>query len=533
MSILLLLCLPAALRAEQVALVIGNADYRNVAALDNPPNDAAAVSAALAAQGFDVTTANNLGRIELRDTLRRFRDRADRADVALVYYAGHGIEIGGINYLVPVDARLEDERDAGLEMVDLDLVLRQISGAARMKMVVLDACRNNPFVTRMRSTGGSRAVRQGLGDIRSTQADTLVAYAAAAGAITPDGAAGENSPFTAAFLAALDGPPTDVRRMLGRVRDRMRETVPGAAPFVYSSLGGGEFVINPNSRRAGSDATGGTPDGSISRDFVRIDRDGTVDDWNAFLVKYESQSSHPLYAFALEKRERLLALAPPQAPATDPARRVPETVSVPPTASTAAAPPAQITAPAPVPEPAPVPAPPPLSDPRDLARAIQTELRDAGCYLGRIDGLLGRGSKRGLAGFSQQAGIQITLRSTADPQHLQELLDTLRAHPDVDCPQPKPQAKAQPQSQPKTQPQTQPGSRPAPTTQPTTQPAPKTAQKPSNSRPADCPIQEHLRANRPECGGSVYKQPDLPGIKKQQMPCPIQEELRLARPDCL
>ncbi len=126
--ILVLLILPSALLAGRVALVIGNADYSAVAPLDNPRNDAEAVAAALERQGFAVLRGTNLGRIGMRDALRKFRDMADRSEIALVYYAGHGIEIGGTNYLVPVDARLEDERDAPLEMVDLDLVLRQISG---------------------------------------------------------------------------------------------------------------------------------------------------------------------------------------------------------------------------------------------------------------------------------------------------------------------------------------------------------------------------------------------------------------------
>ncbi|MFK7754285.1 MAG: caspase domain-containing protein, partial [Sedimentitalea sp.] len=246
--IVFFLFLPVAAWANKVALVIGNSGYSSVPELDNPRNDANSVTTALRAQGFQVTLANDLARVAMRETLREFRNQADRADVALVYYAGHGIEIKGSNYLVPVDARLEDERDAELEMIELDLVLRQISGAKTLKMVVLDACRNNPFIVKMRrENGGGRNVNSGLGRIEYADADTLIAYAAAAGEITPDGLAGRNSPFTTAFLRALDGPPTDVRRLLGRVRDHMRQSVPGAAPFVYTSLGGGEFVINPNS----------------------------------------------------------------------------------------------------------------------------------------------------------------------------------------------------------------------------------------------------------------------------------------------
>ena len=418
--ILVLLLLPSALLAGRVALVIGNADYSAVAPLDNPRNDAEAVADALERQGFAVLRGTNLGRIGMRDALRKFRDMADRSEIALVYYAGHGIEIGGTNYLVPVDARLEDERDAPLEMVDLDLVLRQISGAGVMKMVVLDACRNNPFVMRMQQSGGNRSVRQGLADVRTDQSDTLVAYAAAAGAITPDGPEGGNSPFTAAFLAALAGPPADVRRVLGRVRDRMRQTVPGAAPFVYSSLGGGEYVINPDGAVAavpGPDPGSDPAAPSLAEDFVRIDRGGTLDDWDAFLIRHQSQSDHPLYAFALEKRESL----------RQPARSEPVDPGGP-----------RESLAAPIPTPAPVPEPAPgvqdLPSTGGLSRDIQRMLRVSGCYRGGIDGILGRNSRRGLAAFSKAAGIDVPTGDLGDAAQLLRIRTLLETHAGVECP---------------------------------------------------------------------------------------------------
>lgn len=148
-ALALVLC-PIMALAEKVALVIGNSAYTAVATLDNPLNDSAAVTAVLTQQGFDVMQADDLDRNQMYDALRAFRDMADKAEFALVYYAGHGIEVAGDNFLVPVDARLEDERDASVEMISLDVVMRQISGASRVKMVVLDACRNNPFVAKMK-----------------------------------------------------------------------------------------------------------------------------------------------------------------------------------------------------------------------------------------------------------------------------------------------------------------------------------------------------------------------------------------------
>ncbi|MEX0278667.1 MAG: caspase domain-containing protein, partial [Ruegeria sp.] len=149
--------------ADKVALVIGNEDYENVESLWNPENDAKSISSALIEQGFEVKTAVNLTRAETYQTLRQFRRLADAADIAVVYYAGHGIEIGGTNYLVPTDAILEDVRDAPVQMVQLDDVLSQLSGARGLRMVVLDACRNNPFTDRLRSlSGNTRSIGNGL-----------------------------------------------------------------------------------------------------------------------------------------------------------------------------------------------------------------------------------------------------------------------------------------------------------------------------------------------------------------------------------
>ncbi len=481
-AILFLLCLPVTGWAERVALVIGNSKYTSVAPLDNPQNDSAAVSRALKAQGFEVMIGDNLGRVEMRETLRRFRAMADRSDIALVYYAGHGIEIAGTNYLIPVDARLEDERDAGLEMIEVDLVLRQISGAHTLKMVVLDACRNNPFVVKMQREGASRSIGQGLGDIRSNQADTLISYAAAAGEVTPDGQAGENSPFTAAFLAALSGPPMDVRRMLGQVRDQMRLSVPGAAPFVYSSLGGSEYVINPRSSGAvpavavpaitappKKDAGGR----SISLDFVRIDRNGSIAEWDEFLIRYEAQSAHPLYAFALEKRASLQGVTTssraPVAAVTLPAPATGDKVSSAP-ATPPVSPPAFVVVPA--------------MTVKQAAQSLQTALKDRACYSGRIDGDFGRNSKRGLAEFSRQAGVPVTMPPSPDASQLWAALEIVSTFPDVICPYVAPRRTP-----------------PKPAKRTSTAPVAEQKKKPRTPvfSTLPCPKAEDLKLRRPEC----------------------------------
>lgn len=413
---------PSGALASKVALVIGNAEYSAVAALDNPHNDSRDVAGALRHQGFEVVEGRDLTRVAMRDTLRRFRELADRSEVALVYYAGHGIEIAGRNYLVPVDARLEDERDAELEMVELDLVLGQISGAKALKMVVLDACRNNPFVARMKRSVQGRSVRSGLGRIETADADTLIAYAAAAGGITPDGVPGGNSPFTAAFLTSLDGPPTDVRRLMGRVRDTMRQSVPGAAPFVYTSLGGGEFIINPRGgtatpRPAAPAAAVTGP--SISAEFVRVDRLGNFDAWNDFLIRFEAQDDHPLYAFALERREALRPGGNTQTAALGmdeeaplPNREEPRNLAIV------------------------EPEKPELTD-DEARRRLQVLLKEAGCYRGPIDGILGRGSQRGLDGFADQANIGFPIGVTQGGTALRRAISLIESNPGTECPAPR------------------------------------------------------------------------------------------------
>src|SRR6202030_473490 len=158
------------------------------------------------------------------------------AEIAIVYYAGHGIEVDGVNYLIPIDARLARDFDVEAETVSLDRLLRAIEAARRLRLVILDACRENPFAQSMRRS--SRAVGRGLARVEPAAPDTLVAFAAKAGSIASDGD-GANSPFTAALLKHLATPGLDIRLALGRVRDEVRETTRSRQePFVYGSLGG-------------------------------------------------------------------------------------------------------------------------------------------------------------------------------------------------------------------------------------------------------------------------------------------------------
>ena len=200
---LLLVCQPA-WAEKRVALVLGNSAYQNVAKLPNPVNDGAVIAATLKDAGFDVVDSRqDLPAAETRRALRDFADRARDADIAVVYYAGHGIEVDGANYLIPVDAKLERDTDVYDEALSLDRVLLAIEPAKKLRLVILDACRDNPFSKNMKRTVASRAIGQGLAKVEPTSPNMLIAYSAKAGSTAADGD-GKNSPFTVGAVEASD-----------------------------------------------------------------------------------------------------------------------------------------------------------------------------------------------------------------------------------------------------------------------------------------------------------------------------------------
>ena len=235
---------------KRVALVLGNSAYQNVAPLANPVNDSAKIAATLKDAGFDVVDSRrDLPAAETRRALRDFADRARDADIAVVYYAGHGIEVDGANYLIPVDARLERDTDIYDEGLSLDRILIAIEPAKKLRLVILDACRDNPFARTMKRTVASRAIGQGLAKVEPTSPNVLIAYSAKAGSTAADGD-GKNSPFTAALSHHLTKPGLDVRRAFGFVRDEVLKTTGNKQePFVYGSLGGEDVPLVPAPRR--------------------------------------------------------------------------------------------------------------------------------------------------------------------------------------------------------------------------------------------------------------------------------------------
>ena len=225
---------------RRVALVIGNGAYRNVHPLDNPPNDARLIAAALRDVGFQtVTISNDLTRDKFFEALRAFASDAEKADWAVIYYAGHGFEVGGVNYLVPVDARLAVDKDAETEAVALEQVLAAVGGARSLRLVMLDACRNNPFAPTMQRTIALKLVDKGFSNIEPS-AGFMVVYAAKHGETALDGE-GADSPFALALARDLKEPHVEVRKLFDIVRDDVwTATRHAQQPFTYGSPSGRE-----------------------------------------------------------------------------------------------------------------------------------------------------------------------------------------------------------------------------------------------------------------------------------------------------
>lgn len=220
---------------KRIALVIGNSAYTNVKALKNADSDARAVAASLRRLGFEVIEKHDLTLPELTKELKAFGDRAPDFDWAVVYYAGHGIEVGGINYIIPVDAELVTATHVDDEAMPLDRVLAKVEGAKKLRLVILDACRENPFAAKMASAGATRSIGRGLARIEP-EAGVLVVYSAKDGQVAQDGD-GLNSPFAESLLKHLDEPGLEINMLFRRVHDDVKTRTAGQQiPFTYGAL---------------------------------------------------------------------------------------------------------------------------------------------------------------------------------------------------------------------------------------------------------------------------------------------------------
>ena len=205
-----------------------------------------------------------------------------------VYYAGHGIEVDGTNYLIPVDAALQRDTDVYDEAISLDRILQAIEPAKKLRLVILDACRDNPFGQIMKRTLASRSVGRGLAGVEPGESNTLIAFAAKGGSTALDGD-NRNSPFTLALTHHLTVPGLELRKAFGLVRDEvMNATANKQEPFVYGSLGGADVVLVPQTLTATA-LRDETNVGSESRhDYELAAQVGTKEAWDSFLAAYSS-----------------------------------------------------------------------------------------------------------------------------------------------------------------------------------------------------------------------------------------------------
>ncbi|MDB5513366.1 MAG: peptidase [Tardiphaga sp.] len=286
----------AAKAERRVAFVVGNGAYKNVEPLPNPPIDAKAIAATLRNVGFEVVEGANLTRDAMTERLLDFGKKAQGADVALFFYAGHGIAVNGTNYLLPVDANLKSEMDVKLgAAINVDLTLEQTMGDAKVKLVFLDACRDNPFAAKIRSSSTTRSVSvaSGLAEMKSGEG-TLIAFATGPGQTALDGQQGTNSPFTRALLANLTAPGVEIQQAMTKVRAQVNEeTQKQQLPWGHTNLIGSVY-LNPVAASAAGTAPAASPpaatataNSEVELEFWRsIKESNKPEELNAYLTNY-------------------------------------------------------------------------------------------------------------------------------------------------------------------------------------------------------------------------------------------------------
>lgn len=293
-----------ALADKRVALVIGNSSYQNVPRLDNPRNDARLMADTLQGLGFQLIGGGpqvDLDKQAFDAVLQKFGNAVQGADVALFYYAGHGVQVAGKNFLVPVAANPTKEADVYLQMVDTNVVLSQMDGAGtKLNIVLLDACRNNPFGGRgLRAAGGGLAQMQAPGG-------TLISYATQPGNVAQDGD-GSNSPYTKALTATMRKPGLGLFETFNEVGLSVQQATGGSQqPWVSSSPIATPFSFASPSAGAASAAAPAQQavpgDDAAHRDFELAQKLDSREVWDAFLEKY------PTGFLASAARSRLEAL---------------------------------------------------------------------------------------------------------------------------------------------------------------------------------------------------------------------------------
>ncbi|MCA0872595.1 caspase family protein [Seohaeicola saemankumensis] len=239
--------------SDRVALIMGLSDYQTIPTLENTTNDAHGMAAVLEGIGFDVTLALNPGSRDMHQLLEDFAFRSEVADLALIYFAGHGVEVQGENFMIPVDAQVQSNRDVQRQSISLKQMLAAVERARKMRIVILDSCRDNPLGDSIvlseggsgSGTGSETARSGGVGGLAPADPDrgTLVAFAARDGQVALDGK-GDNSPFAKALMEKMVTPGLEISLMFRQVRDRvLQDTGNLQEPHTYGSLTGVPFYL--------------------------------------------------------------------------------------------------------------------------------------------------------------------------------------------------------------------------------------------------------------------------------------------------
>ena len=311
----------AAQADRRVAFVVGNGAYKNVTPLPNPTIDAKSMAGALRNVGFEVVEGTNLTRDKMTEKLLDFGKKAQGADIAVFYYAGHGIAIGGTNYLLPVDADIKSEMDVKLgAAINIDLTLDQTMSDAKVKLVFLDACRDNPFAAKIKSNSPTRSVnvQTGLAEMKSGEG-TLIAFATGPGQTALDGQEGTNSPFTRALIANIAQPGVEIQQAMTKVRAQVNEeTNKGQLPWGHTNLIGSVYLNGAPANTptaagtpAASTAVAAAPSSDVELEFWRSIKDSNkTEEFNAYL------SNYPNGQFRSLALARIAALESGAAPST-------------------------------------------------------------------------------------------------------------------------------------------------------------------------------------------------------------------------
>lgn len=302
---------------RRVALVMGNSNYKNAIQLPNPAGDAQAMADLLKSLGFEVVFGANLGREAMAEKLSEFARTGGGADVALFFYAGHGMQLSGKNLLIPVDANLKSELDAKMQAIEIDAILQDTMADAKVKLVLLDACRDNPFAQQIQSSAPktrSVVVGAGLAEMRPGEG-TLIAFATGPGQVAIDGEA-KHSPFTRALLNHLAEPGVEIRHALTRVRAQVAdETHKQQLPWENTNLTGFYYLAKADidsSQQPTSQAAAPVKDAGAEMHSMMelelwksVQTSKSAEEYKAYIEKY------PNGTFSDVARSRIAALSRP------------------------------------------------------------------------------------------------------------------------------------------------------------------------------------------------------------------------------